>query len=124
MAVDDESQQETEFGIEAMQVVIDLRAENVRLKELVDGKCSRPVSKLLELRVAEARRKDAEENRRLRDALKLPLLFHRGGEWTTEHGDEWERITGIRDATSKFMCDAIRLALAATEGDDDDTTDR
>lgn len=48
----------------------------------------------------------------LRDALRLVLLFHRGGQWTDEDGQEWERITkGGNDATTKAMCDHIRKVL-------------
>lgn len=44
-------------------------------------------------------------------ALRLPLLFHQGGEWTPEHRAEWLKITGHEDATTRVMCDHIRKVL-------------
>lgn len=44
-------------------------------------------------------------------ALRLPLLFHQGGEWTPEHRAEWLKITGYEDATTRVMCDHIRKVL-------------
>lgn len=51
----------------------------------------------------------------VRDALRLPLLFHHGGPWTPEDRAEWIRITGVDEATTKVMCDHIRATLAASE---------
>lgn len=51
----------------------------------------------------------------VRDALRLPLLFHHGGPWTPADRAEWIRITGVDEATTKVMCDHIRATLAASE---------
>ncbi len=48
---------------------------------------------------------------RLTDALKLALMFHRGGIWSAENVAEWRRITGSDEATTKVMCDHIRKVL-------------
>jgi hypothetical protein len=45
-------------------------------------------------------------------ALRLPLLFHGGGDWTEERRAEWKALTGSDEATTKVMCDTIRAALA------------
>lgn len=45
------------------------------------------------------------------DALKLPLLFYAAGTWTGPQRDEWQRITGTREATTRLMCDHIRAVL-------------
>lgn len=55
---------------------------------------------------------------RLREALSLPLLFHKDV-WRKSDREEWQRITKSSDATTKVMCDAIRTVLAATEKPDD-----
>lgn len=44
-------------------------------------------------------------------ALELPLLFHGGSPWDDEKAAKWEAITGSKEATSKVMCDHLRLAL-------------
>lgn len=36
------------------------------------------------------------------------LLFHGGGPWTAADGDEWERVTGSREATTKVLGDLAR----------------
>ena len=63
-------------------------------------------------------RAEVEANARLiaaapemKEALGLVLRFHAGGLWTPENAEEWERITGSRDATTKAMCDHIRAVL-------------
>lgn len=48
----------------------------------------------------------------LLDAIRLPLLFHAGGDWNKERRAEWLRITGTAEATTKVMCDHLRSALA------------
>lgn len=55
----------------------------------------------------------------LRDALRLPLLFHAGGPWTERMADEWQRIVGPVPATSKTMCDHIRKVIAKATGESD-----
>lgn len=50
----------------------------------------------------------------LLDALTLPMLFHQGGRVTQEMVDEWERITGTREMTTRVMCDTIRETVDAT----------
>ena len=55
---------------------------------------------------------------RLREALKLPLLFHLG-HWGANSKLEWKRITGHDEATTKIMCDAIRAALHTEGGGDE-----
>src|SRR5262245_61865803 len=50
----------------------------------------------------------AERERALREALRLPLLFHSGGPWDDSRRLEWCRITGTDEATTKVMCDTIR----------------
>ena len=47
----------------------------------------------------------------IEDCLQLPLLFHDGGRWTGEKIDEWFRITGTTEASTKVMCDHLRRAL-------------
>lgn len=48
----------------------------------------------------------------MRNALRLVLLFFAGGEWTQERRDEWRRLTGTREATTKVLCDHVRSALS------------
>jgi hypothetical protein len=45
------------------------------------------------------------------DACRAVLMFHEGGEWTAERRAEWKRITGSDEATTKVLCDHIRLVL-------------
>ena len=45
---------------------------------------------------------------RLRQLIRLPLLFHAGGMLTKEMQDEWIEITGTPEMTNKVMCDTIR----------------
>lgn len=47
----------------------------------------------------------------MRDALELTLLFHDGGEWTTERRARWEELTGVGEATTRILCNAIRQAM-------------
>lgn len=46
------------------------------------------------------------------DALRLVLLFHNAAQWSLEERDEWLRITGTTEASTKVMCDHIRAVLA------------
>ena len=48
---------------------------------------------------------------KLEDALKLVLMFHKGGIWSAENVIEWRRITGSEEGTTKVMCDHIRKVL-------------
>jgi hypothetical protein len=50
------------------------------------------------------------------DVMRLPILFHQGGEWTKEHQAEWLWITGTTEATSRVMCDTIRALRAKIDG--------
>lgn len=45
------------------------------------------------------------------NALKLVLLFHHGGAWTTDNKAEWKKITGHTEATTKVLCDHVRKML-------------
>lgn len=47
----------------------------------------------------------------MRDALRLVLMFHAGGEWGELRREQWKSITGTYEATSKVMCDHIRRVL-------------
>lgn len=53
----------------------------------------------------------ANENLLLKQALRLPLLFHSGGPWTQPMQDQWLEITGTSEFTTRVMCDTIRRAL-------------
>lgn len=61
-------------------------------------------------------------NTKERAALKLVLLFHYRGEWTTDHRTQWANCMAtvlgrsdipnrMLDATSRTLCDAVRVAL-------------
>lgn len=56
---------------------------------------------------------EASPSAELRDALKLPLLFHAGGPWDDERRKEWLRVTGTREASTKVLCDHLRAAIKA-----------
>jgi hypothetical protein len=64
-------------------------------------------------RLAEIGTSEADPSCNVADALKLPLLFHAGGEWDAARRAEWLRITGTTEATTKVLCDHIRSTLAA-----------
>ncbi len=53
----------------------------------------------------------ASEVTKLRDALQLALLFHRGGQWTEEDCRTWQAITNNPEATTRALCDHIRKVL-------------
>jgi hypothetical protein len=59
------------------------------------------------LLTGKAAKNDRRMIERRNDALKLPLMFHRGGIWSAEDVAEWRRITGSDEATTKVMCDHI-----------------
>lgn len=46
------------------------------------------------------------------DALRLVLLFYSAGCWDDAKQQEWLRISGTKEATTKALCDHIRSALA------------
>jgi hypothetical protein len=46
-----------------------------------------------------------------RDALQAVLLFHSGDRWDKEKSDEWRRLTGREDVTTRALCDVVREAL-------------
>lgn len=50
------------------------------------------------------------------DALRLPLLFHGAGPWDDAKRLAWLRITGTEEATTKVMCDHLRMVLGIVEG--------
>ena len=54
-----------------------------------------------------------DNQQKLRDALRLPLLFHKGGEWTSADSELWDSIVGpgYSEVTTKVMCDHIRKVL-------------
>lgn len=57
-----------------------------------------------------------KENRRLVEACKLVLLFHSASPWDDEKKQWWTdglKAIGIptNDATTKNLCDAVRVAL-------------
>lgn len=42
------------------------------------------------------------------------LLFHSGGPWDAKRRDEWRRLTGSDEATTKVLCDTIRRIISAS----------
>ena len=56
-----------------------------------------------------------KENERLREALRLTLLFHSGSPWDDSKRLAWLKITGVEEATTKVLCDTIRAALGEKE---------
>jgi hypothetical protein len=57
---------------------------------------------------------EIEYVRRLENALKATLLFHRGGPWTAADAAEWLRLTETSEATTQMLCNAARKALRLT----------
>ncbi len=51
----------------------------------------------------------------LREALELALMYHKGGEWDHAAQKKWFRITGNEDATTRVLCDHIRVVLENTK---------
>lgn len=47
----------------------------------------------------------------MRAALEAVLMFHAGGPWGAGRAAQWRGLTGIADATSRDLCDAVRAAL-------------
>ena len=52
-----------------------------------------------------------EKLAKAREALELVLLFYDGNPWTVEKCDDWKKITGTFDASTRTMCDHIRKVL-------------
>lgn len=52
---------------------------------------------------------------RLRDALEAVLLYHSSGSWDVAKRDRWVALTGSLEATTKVLCDVVRLALAESQ---------
>ncbi len=88
--------------------LVDARIEIERLREENNGLAARVIVW-------------SENDKRLRSALELPLMFHAGGAWTADMRRRWKEITGDiaggQEATTKIMCDAIRAALATDGGE-------
>jgi hypothetical protein len=55
---------------------------------------------------------DTEPTYGMRNALRLVLLFYTVGEWSRDRKEEWKRLTGTYEATTKVLCDHVRSALA------------
>lgn len=47
--------------------------------------------------------------------LRAVLLFYAPGPWTTAKLNEWDGLTGCREATTKNLCDLVREALSEAE---------
>jgi hypothetical protein len=58
-----------------------------------------------------------DEINRLKNALALVLLFHSGQPWSVESGEQWQAITGSNNATTKGMCDHIRVLLSTGDSE-------
>lgn len=54
---------------------------------------------------------DTEPTYGMRNALRLVLLFYAPGQWDQDRRDEWRRLTGTSEATTKVLCDHVRSAL-------------
>jgi len=59
------------------------------------------------------------EIKRLREACKATLMFHRECVWDTVKQQEWYELTGDPAATTKVLCDFVRRALAEVGINDD-----
>lgn len=55
---------------------------------------------------------DSDPTYGMRNALRLVLLFYQVGAWDQDRRDEWHRLTGTSEATTKVLCDHVRSALA------------
>lgn len=53
---------------------------------------------------------DAQRLHLAEEALRLVLLFHSSG-WGPEKENQWYCITGLEEATTKVLCDHIRVTL-------------
>ena len=55
---------------------------------------------------------------KLSDAERLAravLLFHRGGGWIQSDSEMWLILTGVREATTKTLCDLARQVRKTEE---------
>jgi hypothetical protein len=48
------------------------------------------------------------------DLAEAVLLFHSGGPWTSDTAARWHTLTGVREATTKTLCDLARAVLGAS----------
>lgn len=48
----------------------------------------------------------------LLDAARAALLFHSASPWDVEKAAEWKRLTGSDDATTRALCEFLRVAIA------------
>jgi hypothetical protein len=58
------------------------------------------------------------DEHQLSDAEKLAravLLFHRGGEWTKSDSEMWLILTGVREVTTKTLCNLARQVRKTEE---------
>ena len=56
-------------------------------------------------------------------ALEAVLLFYRGDWWDEGERQEWSRLAGTQEATTKVLCDVVRAALAKARGVADPTSE-
>lgn len=49
----------------------------------------------------------------LYNACRALLLFHSSSPWTESKREEWVRLTGQDEATTRVLCDTARAALDA-----------
>ena len=54
---------------------------------------------------------ERSDTERLKEALRLVLAFHEGGPWTAEKRLYWKSRTGADEATTRVLCDEIRIRL-------------
>lgn len=45
------------------------------------------------------------------DALEAVLLFYTVGPWTEEKHARWQALTQTNEATTRNLCDAVRMSL-------------
>lgn len=49
--------------------------------------------------------------KKLTEALEAVLLFHSASPWTEEKRTHWWNLTQTNEATTKNLCDTVRIAL-------------
>jgi hypothetical protein len=70
------------------------------------------VEKLLITDAAIASAENATEKCiRLFACVKATLLYHRGGPWSHERSEDWAKLTGMAEATTRNLCEFIRGQL-------------
>lgn len=67
---------------------------------------------------------DKEPSYGMRNALRLVLMFYAVGPWHQDRRDEWRRLTGTYEATTKVLCDHVRSALAVGAAGDAGESER